>query len=298
MIWRNKEGRVRLIWRLVGILMLFIVLMLCFGWIISFIGTGLGHRDTVTAWLDRWIIHINSMSLLVATALFAFGIDKMSFRDMGLPLRGRIRELAFGLGLGGGLVLTVFALHLALGNVDIEAVVWPGARGSILSGLLLFTLVSLNEELLGRGYFLNHFCGRLDLAVIFSSLFFAVLHLGNTGVTPLAIINLTLAGALFALMYLWSGSLWMPIGFHLTWNWVMGSILGYAVSGGADDALIRISISGPDLITGGRFGPEGGLPVTILLIAGIFLVRWFLRRKGFPCPWRGHLSSQLSPVLE
>lgn len=296
-LWRNKEGRVRLVWRLAGIFLSAFILILAASFAVIFIGFSLGQVGETQDFLAAYGNHLSVLMMLISTALFAFVIDKMKFKDMGLGLKGRWGQLAFGLALGAGLVVLTFLLHLGLGYATIQAIDWPGALPAVLSGLGLFILVSLSEELLGRGYFLNHFSGRLDLAVLISSLFFAALHLGNPGITLLSFINLLLAGALFALMYLWSGSLWMPLGIHLTWNWTMGSILSYPVSGTTPQGLIRLAVEGPALITGGDFGPEGGLPVTLLLIMGVFLTRWYLQHQGHPCPWRARLGPELTPEL-
>jgi hypothetical protein len=58
----------------------------------------------------------------------------------------------------------------------------------------------------------------------------------------------------------------MPIGIHWTWNYFEGYVLGTPVSGAAQPGLLLASIHGPDLWTGGAFGPEFHVPPGIWAI--------------------------------
>jgi hypothetical protein len=65
-------------------------------------------------------------------------------------------------------------------------------------------------------------------------------------------------------------------GIHAVWNWAQGNLFGFEVSGqaAAGGTLFNFMEIGPDVITGGPFGPEGGLAVTIVLIISCALVWW------------------------
>ena len=80
-----------------------------------------------------------------------------------------------------------------------------------------------------------------------------------------------------------TGSIAMAVGAHIGWNWFMGAVFGFAVSGTdvAGGSLIRITVSGPELWTGGAFGPEGGLLglLGVAVLAGLMLFRIY-RRHG------------------
>jgi hypothetical protein len=67
---------------------------------------------------------------------------------------------------------------------------------------------------------------------------------------------------------------------HLGWNFFEGNAFGFPVSGQYFYQLIRQTTSGPDIITGGAFGPEGGLillPALLLGTAGVF---WYTRNRN------------------
>lgn len=67
------------------------------------------------------------------------------------------------------------------------------------------------------------------------------------------------------------GSLWGISALHSVWNWVQGNFFGFEVSGtnASGGTLLNLLATGKDWLTGGAFGPEGGLAVTIVLVAGI-----------------------------
>jgi len=66
------------------------------------------------------------------------------------------------------------------------------------------------------------------------------------------------------------GVQWAVTGTHFAWNWTMGVAAGLPVSGlDVGPALVDVSVSGPDLWTGGAYGPEGGLLLTMATITGI-----------------------------
>ncbi|HZB44358.1 MAG TPA: hypothetical protein VE360_03915, partial [Pyrinomonadaceae bacterium] len=70
-------------------------------------------------------------------------------------------------------------------------------------------------------------------------------------------------------------SLWFAFGLHWSWNWTMGALLGLPVSGIRDitpDPLLRATDAGPAWLTGGPYGPEGGLAATLALVVSTLFV--------------------------
>jgi hypothetical protein len=81
--------------------------------------------------------------------------------------------------------------------------------------------------------------------------------------------------------FLGSKRLWLGFGIHFSWNFVQGVVLGFPVSGGVmPGSVFSQSVSGPDWLTGGAYGPEGGL-IAIgfrFVVAGL-VVGWLLYGK-------------------
>jgi hypothetical protein len=139
------------------------------------------------------------------------------------------------------------------------------------------------EEALTRGFLLPTVAVRWGVVpgILLSSLVFAALHLLNPHLTPIGQLNLFLFGVFAALYALWEGSLWGVCAIHGAWNWVQSSVYGFAVSGQGQQTatLLDLREVGHDWMTGGAFGPEGGLAVTLVLLSGCALV-WVAQSRA------------------
>jgi len=230
---------------------------------------------------------IQGFAFIIGTLIMYAAFDRKHGWSLGLkqqkPFRLAVEGLAAGI-----LLMTLSALLIWLcGGVTFNSVTFDNTvLASMSSGVLLFTIVSVNEELFSRGYLQglikHHFGGTA--AIVVPSLLFAALHLQNNNVldNPLPLLNLFLAGIVLAVSREWSGGLWMPIGLHLTWNYFQGYVYGFEVSGNKVDSLIHLTREGSDTISGGAFGAEGSLLTTLVLLAGTFAIMRYYRTRKLP----------------
>lgn len=141
--------------------------------------------------------------------------------------------------------------------------------------LMAYFVVAVGEEIVFRGIMFRLLDSQFNLwvALIFSALLFGAAHIINPNATVVSTIGISLAaGVLFGLLFKYYRTLWVPIGIHWSWNFVQGTVTGCPVSGGAPDYSILQSVtSGPELFTGGLFGPEASI---ITMIAGLALCIW------------------------
>lgn len=224
-------------------------------------------------------------------------LDRRRFSDFGLHLTRRWWvDLAFGMVLGGVLMAVVFAVQLGAGWITItETFFTPNGSfpGLILVALIAFIAVGFQEELLTRGYYLKNLAEGLNhpsigprtallLGYIISSAVFGGLHFLNPHSTLISTFNLFLAGLLLGFGYVITRQLAIPIGLHITWNFFQGNVFGFPVSGNpAGPTFIAIEQGGPDLMTGGAFGPEAGMLGIFAMVLGILLIyAWVKRYHG------------------
>ncbi|HVR96615.1 MAG TPA: type II CAAX endopeptidase family protein [Thermoanaerobaculia bacterium] len=151
---------------------------------------------------------------------------------------------------------------------------WPGETGSVafLALLLLGFLIQGGvEEWVVRGYIYRALKERWRwwVSALASSLLFSLMHIFNPDVSWVALVNIVLAGVILALLVERSGSLWGAVLAHGVWNFAVACLLSLPVSGIRMFRLLDLSIEGEGLLTGGKFGPEGSLLLTLL---GLLLI--------------------------
>ncbi|MBI3668672.1 MAG: CPBP family intramembrane metalloprotease, partial [Acidobacteria bacterium] len=226
--------------------------------------------------------------LLVEGWLFLHVFDRRTFRTLGLWFYpGAGRELVCG-AVGGALLMALVVVLLYLSQA-LHYSGLAGASGRLLPRLAasagVFLLAAAFEEIAFRGYAFQRLLDEAGpiVAVAAISGLFGGLHLTNPYATPLSTANTVLAGVLFSLAYLKTRALWLPIGLHWAWNFFQGTIFSLPVSGlRLGSTLLRAELTGADWLTGGFYGPEGGLAVTLVSLAGI---TWLaLTRRLGPSP--------------
>jgi membrane protease YdiL (CAAX protease family) len=157
----------------------------------------------------------------------------------------------------------------------------------LLTGLLLFIIVSFTEEIAFRGYILHNLMQSMNkwYALVLSSIPFALVHIQNPGVAEanyIPIIYIFFAGLLLGINYLYTKNLWFGIALHFSWNFFQGPILGYDVSGFSSAALLQQTQKGPALLTGGEFGFEGSVLCLALSVLAIFLLSSYYSKQQQP----------------
>lgn len=172
-----------------------------------------------------------------------------------------------------GLVLPIVLLGIADALIAATSARGRTFAGTVSAAELFIILLpaAIHEELLVRGIVFDRLARINRLAAIgVTALVFALLHLNNTGLTLVAVANLTLGGVLLGLARAVRNTIWLPIVLHWSWNVVSGPLLGYEVSGFRMRAsLFTEHDPGPAIITGGAFGLEASIWTTVVTLAGI-----------------------------
>jgi membrane protease YdiL (CAAX protease family) len=191
-----------------------------------------------------------------------------------------LRAGAVGFALGAVLIVAAVGILAVAGSVRWVAEGGSGAEyaAALARSLGFFLVAAAAEETLFRGYGFQALVEAVGPwgGTAAASLAFAAVHSGNPAFGAVGFANIFVAGVLLSVVYLRTRSLWAATGVHLGWNWAMAA-LHFPVSGlGQAMPLYAVREHGAGWWTGGAFGPEAGLPATLVLLAGI---AWALRTR-------------------
>ena len=226
---------------------------------------------------------VGSGFLILGAIIYCRAFEKRNVFSMGFGKRGFIPEYLSGL-LVGAVMISIPALICHLSgcvtlsfNKDISPLY-------VVLFFLAFVLQGMGEEAIFRGYFLTTLCRRNSewVAIIVSSLMFAVFHLPNQSFSIIAFINITLFGIFAAVFMLKRGSIWAVGAIHTVWNFMQGNIFGFSVSGNPKlPTLFNAADQGfGSILSGGDFGLEGGLGATVVLLVALLLALMMPAKKS------------------
>jgi len=279
--WNANERRLRcgyrLLLQIVATLILLIgIIMVAAVLVQQFLP---GSETFVFGTIQQFVV----ATTVVLACLF---LDRRKLSSLGIRFNGRWWiDLIAGLVMGAGMMTLIFVIEYQLGWIELEerARDWGKLVPTLLGWFGLFVCVGIVEEVFSRGYHLKNLSegfsrlGKLPsflLATVISSGIFGLLHAMNPNADLISIASICLAGVMFCIGRLCTGSLAAPIGLHITWNFFQGPVYGFAVSGNTTDgSIMKVKSATNELWTGGEFGPEAGLMgiIAILLMTAMYL---------------------------
>lgn len=266
--WNRNERRIRAFWRLLVQVAVTIALSIAaFALFVAVFGLGATVETD-----DPLLIVASTLVLIASVWICAPLIDRRSMADFGVRVsRTWFFECIAGVVLATFCLLAMLLVFLAAGWGEIRFVADPADWAWVGAWFVAFACVGYGEELFSRGYQLRNIAegvhgrylsarGATLLAAAVSSVLFGLMHVPNPNMTALAAFNLCVAGIVLVVPALLTGRLALSVGFHTAWNFVMGNVLGFPVSGlHLEHSVYRCEPAGPEWITGGAFGPEGGV---------------------------------------
>lgn len=214
-------------------------------------------------------------------------IERREVTELSTPGLGR--EWGIGALYGAGLYTASTVVLMILGIYKVEGFnplvfLLPELAMAIKSGIF--------EELIFRGVLFRSVEAMFGswVGILVSSLAFGLLHLMNPGATLGGAIYICIeAGLLLSAAYLVTRRLWICMGFHMAWNYFQSAVFSGVVSGAVSDpGLLKATIEGPELLTGGAFGMEHSvIALVFCTTAGVMLLRIAIRRGHLMLPmWK------------
>ncbi len=245
-------------------------------------------NDTLSklpAWFNSFELFATIGALIVCIG-YCTKFERRRLFTLGFVRKDAVKESLAGFGVGAVMFSAVYGIMLLSGQVSFGGL---NANVSYLAIIAFFfgcIVQGFSEELLFRGYYMvsGATTGNVLVAVFTSSVLFSVLHIANEGITVLAVINIFLFGLFNALYFIRRGSIWGVGMLHAIWNFAEGNIFGCNVSGiNFDSSVFATSVNGGNgLFSGGAFGPEGGLAVTIVLVIGLTVLYFTKNKDVYP----------------
>jgi membrane protease YdiL (CAAX protease family) len=271
----------------VGSAVLWLLLFMVVG-----IGVTLGLSGTApAAGGGMWWLARNGVSQLVgfflATWLVGRLANRYSWDRMGWRAP-RVLPSHFlrGLALGAGMAVVAVLLAVVLDGAALRltgTAGFIGVAGPLAVGLCA---AALSEELIFRGYPLRRLADAIGpgAAIAVLAIGFGASHMGNPEVGVLGTINIALAAVWLAVAFFSTGGMALAWGLHFGWNATLSLGFDAPVSGFAFDVPGMDYFPGAHAwVDGGRFGPEGGVIGTLVILGGVAAVLG--RRARTPRAW-------------
>ncbi|MCP2266022.1 CPBP family intramembrane glutamic endopeptidase [Promicromonospora thailandica] len=249
----------------------------------------LGAQGLALVEHNPWLTLLVGVATAVAgLAVYRWVVGRTERRQVTeLARLGAVRSVTWGTLLGIGLFGLVILNLALLGSYSVHGL---GSPSGALGLLGFMAMAAVTEELLWRGVLfrvVESWTGTWT-ALAITGLLFGLAHLLNPNATLWGALAIALeAGGMLTAAYVATRKLWVPIGLHLGWNVAGSTIFSTEVSGNdTPQGLLDAGTSGPALVTGGAFGPEGSLYSVAFCtaVAVVFLV--VAHRRGTIVPAR------------
>ncbi len=252
------------------------------------------------AWAQSWLDEYHDRPVLSAAIQIVLGlaaigvyiawgkvIERREVTELSTPGLGR--EWAIGALVGAGLYTASALILMLLGIYKVNGFnpwlfLLPNLAMAIKSGIF--------EELIFRGVLFRSTEAMLGswVGILVSSLAFGLIHLTNPGATIGGAVYICIeAGLLLSAAFLMTRRLWICMGLHMAWNYFQSAVFSGVVSGAVSDpGLLRATIEGPELLTGGSFGMEHSVVALVLCTTtGVILLLIAIRRGHLlPPMWK------------
>lgn len=236
---------------------------------------------------DEFLLMSLFITLLITIAVYIFAKKFLNRNkaSLGLTKPNKGKNYIKGLAYGFIMLVAAVAILKVFGLIEFNANFSNVSPLMFILFIIGWMIQGFEEEFVTRAVVMNFFAAKntIIVGIIANSLIFSLLHLGNNAFSILPFINIFLVGVVFSLMFYVSDDIFLPAAAHSIWNFAQGNLFGIPVSGSfnVENTLVRSKLVGNELMTGGAFGVEGGLAVTIVEVIAIIILIKMAKDKKF-----------------
>ncbi|MBI1781807.1 MAG: CPBP family intramembrane metalloprotease [Sphingobacteriales bacterium] len=237
----------------------------------------LNKQDSIMPIL--FIVLYNFVIGVLFVFLFRKFIDKKTVFSLGWDLKNHVSHALIGLCAAVAIIGIGTFILIAFKYLRFTGWIINGQDLFISLGIMVFVAVA--EEMVFRGYILNNLMQSTSryAALAISAAIFGIAHATNPNFSWIAFINIILAGFILGINYIYTQNLWYAVVFHFAWNFLQGPIVGYEVSGLNFQSVFQLEINGNEIITGGKFGFEGSIVASVLVIIATLVQAYVYEKK-------------------
>ena len=233
--------------------------------------------ENIMSNLPSWYTALSVLTsgfFIIAALFYCKYFEKRNASTLGFRKKGAAFEYTSGIIIGFAMISLTVILCILFNAVEIK----PSENlspGLLFLFFVAFIFQGMGEEALFRGYLMMTIAKRNNIwtAIILNSVLFSLLHVINPNFSIIAFINIFLFGVFASIYMLKRGSIWAVGAIHAIWNFAQGNIFGFNVSGISNmSTLFESSYNqSAQIVSGGSFGPEGGLMATLILSISIVI---------------------------
>jgi uncharacterized protein len=242
-------------------------------------GSALLENTNLAAESKNLVISICVSGVAVFTYVLLFrAYEKRRIRELSLSgfVNNAILGVATGLTLQSLFILVIFISGgYTVTYINSLSVLIPSLDTALTAGVV--------AELLIRGVFFRITEEKFgtSITVLVTPLIFALLHSGK-GATFLSVCSTAMqAGIVISAAYVYSRSLWLPIGIHFAWDFAEPGIFGSINPGTSlEQSLLTSTITGPAVLTGGSLGAQNSIQALLFCSVAAILFLWLAKRRG------------------
>lgn len=225
---------------------------------------------------------ISQIYIILAGLFVTMKFQKRNLKSLGIRKERFFKDYLIGIIVGIGFLFLVLLICLIFKDVTIKT--YPNISIKLLFFFTIGWMIQgFSEEFICRSILMNYFARRKSVifGIILNSIIFAAMHLGNDSISAIAIFNLFIVGVMLSLVFYVTDSIWMAASIHSFWNMAQGNIFGVAVSGNpvSKTRLFTTTFNQETIFNGGKFGLEGGLSCTIVMVLIIILLIYIIKKK-------------------